>query len=76
MGQAGQSSEVVGFKTKDVGGGVQNGNAHIIATDMGISQVNQDDDKCSLAASHDTNQKATHHIHRVRIAMRDPLASL
>jgi len=45
---------------KDVGGGVQNGNARIIATDMGISQVNQNDDKCSLAASHDTNQKATH----------------
>lgn len=55
----GQPSEV-GFKMMNLGGEVQNGIAYIIATDRGISQVNQSNDNCSLAASHDTSQKATH----------------
>ncbi|GAB0205340.1 hypothetical protein GRJ2_002999600 [Grus japonensis] len=43
------------------GGGVQSGNAHAIASNWGISQANQSSNKCSLAASQDENQKASHH---------------
>ena len=37
--QAGPLGEA-GFKLKDLGGGVQSGNAHTIATNWGISQAN------------------------------------
>ncbi|KAK4826412.1 hypothetical protein QYF61_008945 [Mycteria americana] len=57
--QAGQLGEM-GFKLKDLGGGVQNGNAHTFATNCGISQANQSSDKCSLDASQDENQKTNH----------------
>lgn len=57
--QTSQPSEA-GFQLKDLGSGVQNGNAHTIATDWGIRQANQNSDKCSLAASHDMSQKASH----------------
>lgn len=39
---------------------VWNGNACAIATDCRISQANPSSDTCSLAASHDMTQKASH----------------
>lgn len=48
------------FKLKDVGSGVQNNNVHVIAANRGIRQANQNSDKCSLAATHDESQKASH----------------
>lgn len=48
------------FKLKDFRGEVQNGNAHTIATNCGISQANQNSDKSSLTASHTMSQKGRH----------------
>lgn len=47
--QTSQPSEA-GFQLKDLGSGVQNGNAHTIATDWRMSQAKQKSHSCSLAA--------------------------
>ncbi|GAB0207210.1 hypothetical protein GRJ2_003186600 [Grus japonensis] len=43
---------------KDSGGGVQNGKAHAIASNWGISQAHQSSHKCPVTASQGKNQKA------------------
>jgi len=45
---------------KELGSGVHNVNAHAIAVNWGMSQGNSKSSKCSLFASNDKRQKASH----------------
>lgn len=56
---AGQHSEM-DFQLKDLKSGVQIGNTYTVAIDWGVSQGNQNGNKCSLTVYKDKNQKSTY----------------
>lgn len=50
----------MGFKLKVLGGGIQSGTAHALASSWGMGHTNQSNDKCSLTASQDEDHRAKH----------------